>query len=69
MTFKYNLKYDDYYRVRAYEFSHMRSFRLLVLIERVAGILVLALAAHSLRQYISSLSGPVSSGSSVFRGS
>lgn len=55
MTFKYNLKYDDYYRVRAYEFSHMRSFRLLVLIERVAGILVLALAAHSLRQYISNI--------------
>ncbi|MBQ3389944.1 MAG: hypothetical protein IJG57_02575 [Firmicutes bacterium] len=55
MTFKYNLKKDDYYRVRSYEFSHMKSFRLLVLIERIAGILVLALAANTLRQYISNI--------------
>ena len=53
MTFKYNILKEDYYRVRSYEFSHMRSFRTMVLIERIAGVLVLITAAYSLRQYIS----------------
>ena len=55
MTFKFNIKKDDFYRVRAYEFSSMKSFRMMVLLERIAGILVLAVAAYVLRQYVSNI--------------
>ena len=53
MTFKFNILKDDYYRVRAYEFSSMRSFKMMVLVERIAGILVLAMAAYVMRDYVS----------------
>lgn len=54
MTFKYNIKKQDYYNVRAYEFSSTKSFFMMVNVERFAGILVLAVAAYVLRTYISS---------------
>ncbi len=52
MTFKFNIKKNDYYNVRAHEFSSTKSFRTLVLVERIAGILVLAVAAYVLKSYI-----------------
>lgn len=54
MTFKFNIKKNDFYNVRAYEFSCSKSFRTLVFVERLAGILVVAMAAYVLRSYIPS---------------
>ncbi len=52
MTFKFNIRKKDFYNVRAYEFSSTKSFRVLVLVERLAGIIVLGVAAYVLKNYI-----------------
>lgn len=54
MTFKFNIKKKDFYNVRAYEFSCTKSFRTLVLVERIAGILVVAVSAYVLKDHINS---------------
>lgn len=52
MTFKFNITKDDYYKVRAYEFSCQKSFRRLVLVERIMGLVLIAACAFALRDYI-----------------
>lgn len=55
MTLKFGIKKKDFYNVRAYEFSCSKSFRTLVLVERLAGIIVLAMAAYVLKGYVESV--------------
>ena len=55
MTFKFNIEKKDFYNVRAYEFSCTKSFRAMVFVERLAGILVIGVAAYVLRSYVENI--------------
>ncbi len=57
MTFKFNITKNDYYKVRAYEFSCQKSFRRLVLVERIMGIILIAACAYALRDYVANSVG------------
>ena len=57
MTFKFNITKNDYYKVRAYEFSCQKSFRRMVLVERIMGIILIAACAYALRDYVTNSLG------------
>lgn len=52
MTFKFNITKQDYYKVRAHEFAAQKSFRRLVLFERVMGLVLIGFCAFALRDYV-----------------
>lgn len=55
MTLNFPITPNDYYEVRSYEFMRMSSFRTMVIIVRIAGVIAIGLTAYVLRPIIADM--------------